>query len=136
MKKAARQYGGECLSTEYVNIRTGMRWRCAQGYEWTSVPQNVRRGKWCKICAGKATGTIEQMRRLARERHGVCLSRKYVNAETKLSWRCVVGHRWRTTPHLVKSGKWCPMCGGQRRRETMLALRSQERGEAQVMTWQ
>jgi hypothetical protein len=36
--------------------------------------------------------TIEEMRRIARERGGSCLSTEYVNAMGKLKWRCKVGH--------------------------------------------
>ena len=51
--------------------------------------------------------TIEQMQALAKERDGVCLSTTYVNAHTKLRWRCAEGHEWETTPDSVKGGSWC-----------------------------
>ena len=40
---------------------------------------------------GPVTG-IEKMREAARERGGECLSDDYVNANTKLKWRCAEGH--------------------------------------------
>ena len=72
--------------------------------------------------------TIDDMRVIAQTRHGVCLSKRYVNIETKLSWRCVVGHAWRTTPHLVRMGKWCPQCGHQKKSEAMVATLARKKG--------
>jgi len=30
---------------------------------------------------------------------------------TKLEWECEDGHRWSSTPHNIKYGTWCPICG-------------------------
>jgi hypothetical protein len=88
MREAAEKLGGVCLSTEYKNLRTKMQWRCAQGHEWESQGQNVRRGKWCLHCSGKKRKTIEEMDAIAYSRGGSCLSRRYKNMSTKLRWRC------------------------------------------------
>lgn len=47
----AEEHGGKCLSTEYVDNKTPLSWRCAEGHEWQSAPQNVRPGKWCPECS-------------------------------------------------------------------------------------
>ena len=58
--------------------------------------------------------TIGQMRALARARGGACLSTKYVNAQTKLRWKCAKGHAWEATPGSVKNaGNWCLKCAGR-----------------------
>ena len=116
MREAAEKLGGVCLSTEYKNLRTKMRWRCAKGHEWESQGQNVRRGKWCLHCSGKMRKSIEEMDAIARSRGGSCLSRRYKNMSTKLRWRCERGHRWMARPHLVKLGQWCPKCANANRR--------------------
>ena len=128
MQTAAIALDGVCLSSSYKNIRTKMHWRCAVGHEWWAQGQNVRAGKWCKKCNGKPVVTIDDMRAIARAHHGRCLSLRYVNIETKLSWRCVVGHTWKTTPHLVRMGKWCPQCGHQKKSEAMVATLAQKKG--------
>lgn len=61
LREAAAGFGGDCLSSEYKSLRTRMRWRCANGHEWESQAQNVRRGKWCLRCSGKMRKTIEEM---------------------------------------------------------------------------
>lgn len=53
-QRAALAKGGECLSVEYVNTNTKLRWRCAEGHEWDSIPDSVvRLGTWCPQCMGK-----------------------------------------------------------------------------------
>ena len=58
--------------------------------------------------------TIEQMRALAKEQKGVCLSKRYGDAHSKLRWRCSEGHEWEATPDVmkkrVKRGNWCTKC--------------------------
>ena len=51
------------------------------------------------------------MRELAVSRGGRCLSERYVNAWSKLRWRCADGHEWESAPANVKSGSWCHKCG-------------------------
>jgi hypothetical protein len=51
-RQAAEHKGGACLSSEYVNSDTKLRWRCAKGHEWEAIPHSViRNGHWCPICA-------------------------------------------------------------------------------------
>jgi hypothetical protein len=50
------------------------------------------------------------MQQLARARGGECLSSRYVDAATKLRWRCEAGHEWRAVPGSVVQGTWCPRC--------------------------
>ncbi len=54
--------------------------------------------------------TIEEMRHLAEQRRGQCLSGKYHNSRQKLLWRCANGHRWSALPGNVLKGSWCPYC--------------------------
>lgn len=52
LRELAAAKGGVCLSTEYVNVNTKYRWRCAKGHEWEAIGANVGRGRsWCPICA-------------------------------------------------------------------------------------
>ena len=41
-QEAARERGGECLSTEYRDIRTKMKWRCGEGHEWETCFSVIR----------------------------------------------------------------------------------------------
>ncbi len=50
------------------------------------------------------------MRRLAKLKGGKCLSKIYIDAHTKLTWKCKEGHIWDANPNNIKTGKWCPFC--------------------------
>ena len=117
MQALAQAHDGVCVSTSYVNTRTKLRWRCAEGHEWDATPNHVKNSDtWCPAC-GSARGasaqslTIEQMQMFAEKHDGVCLSTVYVNSHTKLRWRCVEGHEWEATPHDMKQrANWCLKC--------------------------
>ena len=47
MHSFAQERGGKCLSKEYINARTKLKWQCKEGHIWETKPANVRRGKWC-----------------------------------------------------------------------------------------
>lgn len=58
----------------------------------------------------KIKHTIEECIELAKSKNGECLSIKYVNARTKLEWKCNKGHIWNATFNTIKKC-WCPICG-------------------------
>ncbi len=115
MQKIVEEHGGKCLSDIYVNNRTKLLWKCAEGYQWEATPNNIKRGGWCPHSAGKVKGTIEEMRSIAKERGGKCLSSTYVNAHRNLLWECTKGHQWEATPSNIKRGSWCPKCSHKRK---------------------
>ena len=53
---------------------------------------------------------IEDMQKLAISRSGRCLSKNYINTNTKLKWQCKKGHIWEAIPSNIKKGTWCPKC--------------------------
>lgn len=117
-KQLAGDRGGVCLSQEYINSKTKLRWRCAEGHEWAAIPENVKGGHWCLICGNKKQGrkkakTIEEIRLLAQARGGECLSAEYANSQTKLKWKCAKGHEWLAQPSNIQQGRWCPRCAGK-----------------------
>jgi predicted nucleic acid-binding Zn-ribbon protein len=50
-QQAALDFEGECLSTEYINVKTKMKWRCKKGHEWETSFDSVRQGNWCRRCS-------------------------------------------------------------------------------------
>ena len=91
MCRLARQHGGMCLSDTYVNSKTKLLWECVEEHRWKALPTNVNRGTWCPVCAKGNSGhsqrlSLEDMMPLAKKYGGKCLSEKYVNSQTKLTW--------------------------------------------------
>ena len=120
MQEIANARGGKCLSSEYINTKTKLKWECAEGHQWSAVPDSIKSGTWCAICSAKKQGqtlklSIFEMQQIAADRGGKCLSSKYVNSTTKLKWECAEGHRWVATPGNIKVGKWCAICSAKSR---------------------
>lgn len=110
---AANERGGLLMSKPGPFQRTPLRWRCSEGHTWLAFAARIAAGHWCPKCAGNHL-TIEDMRRIASERGGRCLSPSYTNLATKLLWECQYGHQWWTLARNVRTtGRWCPTCGRQ-----------------------
>ena len=113
MQKLATKRNGKCISDKYINSQTKLKWQCEKGHKWEARPADVKNGTWCPTCFGSFPFTIKQMKKMATNRGGKCLSNKYVNGITKLRWKCADGHVWEATPSNVGRGSWCPNCGFQ-----------------------
>jgi hypothetical protein len=109
--KLAKDNKGECLSQTYINRFAKLRWKCENGHVWEAAPSSIIQGHWRAVCSGSKKHTIELMQEIATKKGGLCLSKKYVNAHTKLLWRCKDGHTWEAKPNDVKNNNsWCPKC--------------------------
>lgn len=108
----AESRGWTCLSTEFVNSSTPLRWRCAQGHEWSSTPGSARANKaGCPVCyREKHYYKLEDMQRFAKNKGGECLSIAYRNVNYRLTWQCRRGHVWHAVTSRVLGGSWCPEC--------------------------
>ena len=117
MQRIAIKNNGKCLSETYVSTHSKLLWECEKGHQWEARPSGVKRGAWCPICAGNTKLTIEDMRKLAEIKGGKCLSKNYINIDTKLLWQCKNGHQWETIPYLIKTGSWCPQCSNEKKKK-------------------
>ncbi len=116
MRMLADSRGGYCLSTEYINNHTKLKWQCERGHEWFATPGAIQQGHWCLKCSGKEKKSIQEMKDLAKSRGGDCLSEVYVNMNTKLLWECAEGHRWHAKPNSIQQGRWCMKCSGSEKK--------------------
>jgi len=111
----AESLGGVCLDTGAGQIDRSVRWRCANGHEWTCDWYRVANGSWCLRCKGRRLG-IEDVQAMAAERGGRCLSLTFVNATEKLHWECIKGHRWWAIAEVIRHcDRWCPTCVAEAR---------------------
>lgn len=123
MQAIAGRYGGRCLSLHYVNANTRLEWECAEGHRWLAIPNSVKRGTWCRICAVQGTRlSLADVQRVAAEYGGRCLSLEYVNGTTPLLFECSAGHRWETPPATIRAGHWCSQCWYMRQRDTLARM--------------
>ena len=115
MQRIARENGGKCLSREYINDETQLKWMCRKGHTWDASYTIIRQGGWCMQCVKDdiSNEKLEELQQIARKKGGKCLSEYYINNHTKLKWKCKEGHKWEATTKSVKQNHcWCPYCSG------------------------
>jgi hypothetical protein len=110
VRARAKENGGRCLSLTCSGWADRLQFECILGHRWSAEAVRIKRGHWCPRCRSAPSGTIEQMRAVAHERGGECLSARYVDHVTKLRWRCAEGHEWSARPQTVVQGSWCRIC--------------------------
>ena len=107
-KEIAEDY--ECLSNEYVNNSTKLKFQCNREHiffmGWASFQQGIR----CPYCAGNAKKNIEEIREYIELFGYKCLSNIYVNAHTKLKIQCDKGHIYKAEWAAFQQGQRCPIC--------------------------
>jgi hypothetical protein len=120
LQEYAAHSGGKCLSKEYVNLSTPLKWRCEKGHTWDADFQIIRQGGWCPACLKPKQDKnerLERVKNIAKERGGKCLSNEYITGLTKIKFKCGEGHVWLMASKYIKAGQWCPKCGIKRRAE-------------------
>ena len=51
-KKIAQDQDGYCLSSEYINNKSNLLWRCSKGHEWYACLNSIKnRNSWCQLCS-------------------------------------------------------------------------------------
>jgi hypothetical protein len=63
IKEIAKNKGGKCLSNEFKNVTTKLKWECKNGHQWESMPARNLSGCWCKSCAA----TERNLRRYSKQ---------------------------------------------------------------------
>lgn len=105
------------LVSPYTRVKDHHDLKCnACAHEWSTTlnvllnSKTIRRG--CVQCSGLTRLTNEEIdRRLAGRIDGVVRVGNYINATTKIEWRCGRGHTWLATPDAVaKAGVGCSEC--------------------------
>ena len=56
------------------------------------------------------TYTNEEMRKLAEEYGGRCLTDRPLSIDVKMRWQCKNGHEWESSFSDIIDGKGCPEC--------------------------
>lgn len=114
-KACAIAKGGECLSTEYKNSYSKMKWKCSNSKHkpWEATYSNVvNLGSWCRECQYENNG-LETAHEQAKAKGGTCLSTTYKHSNEKMLWKCSnPNHEPWHAPYtsVVHSGSWCRKC--------------------------
>lgn len=103
-----------------IGTKTQLEVQCLKNPEHRYIKgaDYVKAGSGCQYCNKMIKLTIEHAHKLAETKRGHCLSKKYINANSKLLWQCEFRHKlWRATYGDVRGsgkrlGTWCPECSG------------------------
>lgn len=118
MRALAKSKGGKCLSEEYENVFTSLKWQCSEGHIWESAANNIIQGAWCHICGRIKAGLSKRLgldifKKADRAKGGICLSTEYVGLHSKLQFKCKNGHVFSAEPaSILHQGSWCRTCYG------------------------
>lgn len=116
--------GGRCLSKKYVSAKSLLTISCRNSDHspFKISYDNLKRGRWCPHCKydrmrGNYQYDIEDMHRIAEEKGGKCLSKKFLGVKKKIKWSCGKQNHsiFLATPDNVIQGKWCPQCGEEKK---------------------
>ena len=115
LHRYAKSRGGVCLNKTYEGIRDKVFFRCHEGHSWSRSGQSIGRKQWCRKCARKKISdlrrdSIDRYIKIAKERGGHLLSKKYINSQTHLKWTCRNKHVFELVPAKAVQGSWCPEC--------------------------
>lgn len=118
----AKERSGKFLSDEYVNLDTVYLWECEYGHQWETKYSTIKAGHWCPVCHEiRKLIPLEKYIELAESRGGKFLSRpKILNCKKKYEWKCDKGHTFEMKYHAVSRGRWCPVCGPEKQKRTMM----------------
>ncbi len=118
-QNAAFYNGGKCLSKEFIDLYSPLKWKCSQGHTWDADFAVVRQGSWCIQCVRHEDKRLrlEKLKGIAAMKGGKCLSEAYIDRATKLKFECRYKHSWMTAPANILHGSWCPKCAGKAKPE-------------------
>lgn len=105
----AKEKGGKCLSTDYTNLRTIMKWECGSGHIFYRTYLLIEKGAWCYECEKSNNLTLAECQDIAFINYGgICLSKQY---RENMIWECKYNHLWRdTAENVCRKRKWCSEC--------------------------
>ena len=108
----AQERGFRWLGPEVTTVTAKTVWECGEGHQWEAHFHNIRNGRGCPFCAGKAPKTPDDYRALAQERGFLWLGPEVSNVSINTGWRCEEGHEWQATYNRIQGGTGCPFCAG------------------------
>jgi hypothetical protein len=101
--------------------QTRKKWRCNLGHIWTASISSRSRGSGCPICSGQQVlvgfnDLKTNFPEIASEAFGWDPTTVTVGSTKKTlnTWKCKLGHVWKTSIAKRTAGSGCPFCEGQK----------------------
>ena len=117
----AKQAEGWDPTTVTAGSNKKLKWKCKYGHIWESTP-NMRTGQkqGCSVCANMQVlkgynDLATKFPELAAEADGWDPTKIIAGSNKKLSWKCVLGHRYLATLNSrTQSKSNCPVCSNKK----------------------
>ena len=109
IKSRLKQRGFLLITESVENTQQKAEFQCKYGHRWITIIANVLNRTGCPNCSGSVFD-FNELKQVALNKGGRCISKTYINNSTKLLWECSQGHKWEATPNMIKRGTWCPIC--------------------------
>lgn len=119
VKSEFKKQGYLLLEKDYKNNTTKMKYRCPRhpDKELSITIKDLRYGHGCPFCAGLGKPTYEEVSKEFEKRGYELIEKEYLNALTKMSYKCPVhpDKELSITLNKLKLGQGCPHCGYMKR---------------------
>ena len=102
------------LTTEYLNNTQKLYYICPRGHRHYVTWSNWQQGRRCPCFANRPPITIDIIRDRFKKRDYTLLSTKYINAHSKLKYRCPLGHIGSMSWDNFSHGEDCPTCAKEK----------------------
>ena len=113
VRASFNEEGYTLLSKEYINCKTKLDYKCPEGHLHSITWNSWSRGRRCYYCNGNIKLTTEEIKKNFELEGYTLLSKKYINSQTKLKYKCTNGHIGSITWGNWQQGHRCAICKGK-----------------------
>lgn len=103
--------------SEKLSQSTRVKIKCSCSNIWKPRVADLKKDRWCPLCAGVKRWTIEEIKEHMIGRTIILLSTEYKSTSKKLKWKCLVcQYIWNSiSSSVVRLKCGCPNCAGTRK---------------------
>jgi hypothetical protein len=116
--KLAKDNGGRCISSssDFSSTKYSvLKFQCSLGHIWEAKAASIVAKHWCHECNFGKKISIEEIKKIAIQKEGKCLSEQLLKNKDRLLFICKNNHQWLANANRIKHGSWCAICAKRTR---------------------
>ena len=118
VREKAKSQGYECLSLEYTNTRTRLKFKCPEKHIFDASWESFTSGKRCRTCYYNRRRTkFSEVKELIEKQGYSCLSEEFGGNYSKVKVKCPEGHIFKMRWDSFKAGHRCSVCFYNKRKK-------------------
>ena len=124
IKETAPRRDAECLSDEYIDQKSPMKWKCMLcEYEWEASYAAFKASKTCFRCRTVTKYCIKDIQKMAEKKGAKCNDEEYKNVKTLMSWECLnCNFQWQAKIGHFGRQKGCSNCQNGNKKYTIESI--------------